>query len=141
MKMFVGQIYIEPELYYPFSHIFQNYLSKELTNLTEPSDYFIKKYSTEHDVIFNISAKSGIQKSEVVGPTIFEKDKDVEFTIFLPHSGKQVVERSEYEGILVALFDGIIKILHSLKIDTCRLADNVNTLISNIIEDDKMFEQ
>src|SRR5438128_660345 len=84
MKVHFGQIYIEPGVEFPFSHLFQRYLAKEVTALVVPSGKFIEKYGSDFELMFRISAKNGIQDNEIRGPTVFRKAKDVEYTVFLP---------------------------------------------------------
>jgi len=42
MRVYVGQIYIQPGINYPFSHIFQKWIGEELTKLIKPSEIFLK---------------------------------------------------------------------------------------------------
>src|SRR5947207_12558625 len=96
MKIFVGQIYIEPGASYPFSHQFQTWLGEELTNRVQPSQQFLRAYPDGFDLIFRVSAKSKINKPEIKGPTVFKRGKDVEFTVFLPHDGREPSDPTGY---------------------------------------------
>src|SRR5438132_14279232 len=84
MKVWFGQIYIGPGVSFPFSHHFQRRLSHEVTALVEPSEKFIKKFGREFELMFRISAKQKLKRNEIRGPTVFNKTRDVEYTIFLP---------------------------------------------------------
>ena len=84
MQVFFGQIYIKPGISFGFSHRFQTYLGQKVSALVSPSREFTERYGSDWELMFRISAKEGITENELRGPTVFRKDKDVEFTIFLP---------------------------------------------------------
>jgi len=84
MKVWFGQVYIEPGVNFPFSHHFQRRLSQEVTALTKPSREFIKKHGEDFELMFNVSAKQALQDNEIRGPAVFRKTKDLEYTVFLP---------------------------------------------------------
>ena len=84
MIVFVTQIYIEPGCDYPCPHIFQQFVSQEITRRVEMSTSFAQQVGPDFKLIFRMSAKPALEAPEIKGPTVFKKDKDVEFTIFLP---------------------------------------------------------
>src|SRR5262252_8362153 len=84
MKVHFGQIYVEPGITFPFSLHFQRRLSDEVSALLAPSAKFIQQYGENWELMFRISAKRTIHDCEIRGPSVFKKDKDLEFTIFLP---------------------------------------------------------
>ena len=139
MKIFVGQIYIEPGVAYPFSHHFQIWISEELTKRIRPSTKFINAYSDDYNLIFNLSAKSKILEPEIKGPTVFKDDKDVEFTIFLPYEIFELPEKDEYEQPLILLFSCIVQVLQSLGMDVSRLERDAASLIKQARSDPSMI--
>ena len=84
MSIYVSQIYPEAGVSYPFNHRFQKYLSDLVSAKVGTSKKFADLYGPEYDLIFRMSAKEGLAKPEIKGPTVFKRDKDVEYTVFLP---------------------------------------------------------
>jgi hypothetical protein len=140
MKVYFGQIYIEPGVKFPFSHHFQGRLSEEITALAEPSAEFIKKYGSDFDLIFNVSAKNTIQDNEIRGPTVFRKTKDVEYTVFLPFD---VISRNPEvsKSALKYLLSGVCSVFKLLGIDTTQLVERQESMIENICSDPTMFAE
>ncbi len=87
MNIYVSQIYTEPGTSFPFSHLFQKWLSGELSRLAAPLEQWSKKYDEEFSLMLRLNAKKKISSVELRGPTVFKKSKDVEMTIFIPHNG------------------------------------------------------
>jgi hypothetical protein len=138
MNVFFGQIYIQPGVSFSFTHHFQKYLSREISALISPSDYFIEKYGLDAKLVFNISAKRLLTDSEIKGPTVFKKSKTVEYTLFLPFdiiSGTQ----SLVETAVRYIFMGVFSVLASLQIDASGIADRQVDLITDICKDRTMF--
>ena len=129
MKIHVGQIYIEPGATFPFSHTFQNWISKELTKRVRASPAYIKAYGSDYELMFNLSAKSGIRKPEIKGPTVFRKTKDVEYSVFLPFEKKAVPGRDGYERQLRLLLDCVLSVLRTLGVDGARIENDSALLI------------
>ena len=78
--------------------------------------------------MFRISAKQGIPTSEIRGPTIFKKDKSVEFTIFLPFD--EIPNGAAFsEPALNFLLDGVRDVFASIGIN----ATELNTARSDIL--------
>jgi hypothetical protein len=82
MKIFVGQIYIKPGITFPFSLQFQRWLGDALTERVEASEQFCKAYGANFALGLRISAKEEISEPEIKGPTVFKRNRNVEFTIF-----------------------------------------------------------
>jgi len=100
-----------------------------------------KTYGVDYELIFNISAKAEILEPEIKGPTVFKRDKDVEFTIFLPHKGSKVTNQIEYADALKHLLNGVVTVLKSFHIDTLQLVENSSNLIERVISDPTMIEK
>lgn len=140
MRVFVGQIYIQPEANYPFSHNFQKWISEELSKIVEPSDSFLKKYTDDFDLIFRISAKKEIDEIEVKGPTVFKKDKDIEFTIFLPYDHNSLETMDDFKQPLLLFLDGVAIALEQLTIDATKVKSNASKMVESIISNKSMFK-
>lgn len=139
MKVHFGQIYIEPGVNFPFSHGFQLRLGKEITDLVSPSPSFIKKYGPDWELMFRISAKSGREDNEIRGPTVFRKDKDLEYTVFLPDD---TIKRSTKvpETAMQFLLEGCCTAFEILAIDTAMLKGRMASIIEQFSSDPKTFD-
>jgi hypothetical protein len=134
MKVYFGQIYIEVGVSYGFSHYFQQWFGEQVSALVKSTERFETKYP-DYEVMIRISAKSNITKAEVKGPTIFKKDKDVEFTIFLPF------DPSHKDSLpLIPLIEGTINALETLGVDCSKLRLQKEVMISEIINNPLMIE-
>jgi hypothetical protein len=140
MKIYVGQIYIQAGINYPFSYIFQKWIHEELSKLVEPSGSFLKKFSIDFTILFSLSAKSEIEIAEIKGPTIYKKDKDIEFTVFLPHDGKAVDSYEDCRKPLEIFFSCLATALESLTLDASLIKKNSHLLIEKILSNQLMFD-
>ena len=151
MKIHVGQVYIENDTDYGFSTDFQRKISEELTSLVKPSLFFIQEYGEDFELMFNMSAKrwfkrrpfhkQHFEKTEIWGPTVFRKDKDVEYTIFLPFFDKENDSPDRLRLALTRLLDAISYVLDDfLQMDTHDLCANKERIISEILADSNMLD-
>ena len=85
MNISVGQIYIEPGVNFPFSHLMQVWLGQQLSALASPTADFVNAYGIDFSLVIRISARKSLKANEIKGPTVFKRTKDVEYTIFLPY--------------------------------------------------------
>jgi hypothetical protein len=141
MRVFVSQVYIDPGAAFPFSAAFQRYISHELTATTTPSESFACRFGEDWDLIFNMSAKTHLVEPEIVGPTIFRRDKDVEFTIFLPLNTSTVCTQPSLSTALCNLLESIVRVLQDLGIDTIQIESRCDDLVTRIVGDPKMIKQ
>lgn len=133
MNVYVSQIYIQVGVSFPFSHHFQIYLSQELTKRVKPSDLFINKYGEDFSLMFRMSAKAELTVPEIKGPTVYRKDRDVEFSIFLTYDKQENQGPTEYRQALGELMDQIVIVLERLEIDTAELRLDAHALIESIL--------
>lgn len=139
MEIFVAQFYIVPGVSFPFTHIFQKYLSKTLSELTVPSKTFEKQYGIDWKLIFRMSAKTSLTKNEIRGPTLFDDDKHVEYTVFLPYD--EIIRLPHPSRSAVEfLFNGICEVLKSLDICTEKLRNSEEAVIAKILSDSSMVK-
>ena len=138
MKVHFGQIYIEPGVTFPFSHHLQRRLSTEITSLITTSETFTAKYGADWQLMFRISAKSKIHEIEIKGPTVYERDKDVEYTLFLPFD---VIahEDNASQMALQLLLKGCCDVFRELGFDTETIERTSESMIDTICADPKMF--
>jgi len=139
MNIYVSQIYQEAGVNYPFTHRFQQFISKAITERIVESERFAAQYGKDFDLIFRMSAKSDIAETEIKGPTVFKKDNDVEYTIFLPFRGDGYDSTSLYE-VVKLLLSGIVHVLDELGFDSARVSDNADEIARHAIETPAMFE-
>ena len=139
MKIFVSQIYIQVGINFPFSHVFQKYIHEMLSACTHPSETFIRRYGADFTLMFRMSAKEKITETEIAGPTVYKKDKDVEYSLFLPFD-RISSSKDKHEAALQHLFAGIVKVLESLQVNTDRITENSEFWIHQICSNPSMFK-
>ena len=138
MKIYFGQIYIQVGINFPFNHLFQKFLGAEVTKLVNPSHKFIKRYAEDYNLIFRVSAKKELVENEIKGPTAYKKEKDVEFSIFLPYTF--ITQNSDPNRLaLKYLFEGIYEVLGKYEINVEALKFEQNRIIDTIMSSPEMF--
>jgi hypothetical protein len=139
VKVHVGQVYIRAGVSFPLSHHFQARLSRELSDLVEPSAEAIERYGPDFELVFDMSAKKGIADNDIRGPSIFkDSPKKVHFTIFLPFD--VIARDSEIcRCALTYLLMGICEVLGRLGIDVRPVLQRQELEISEICADKTMF--
>ena len=110
MNIYISQIYIQPGVSYPFSYRFQKFMSEAVTERVSPSEKFVTRYGEDFDLIFRMSAKSEIAETEIKGPTVFKRDKDVEYSIFIPFRGNESDSKTLHD-VVMTLLNGIVSVL------------------------------
>jgi len=139
MKIYFGQIYIQVGISFPFNHLFQNFLGTKISELIKPSQKFITLYSDDYSFGIRISAKKELAINEIKGPTVYKKDKEVEFTIFLPYT--PIMQKIEpNRSALEHLFDGVYVVLGKYEIDISYLKKEQDKVIDKILSSPEMFE-
>lgn len=140
MKVIFSQIYIQAGVNFNFSHQFQIFLSRKVSELLCVSKKFLKLHDKDYTIIFRISAKKELTANEIKGATIYKKDKDIEFTIFLPYT--PIIQEAEpIRCALEHLFQGIYDIFEEYEIDTYKLKARQRKIIDRIMSSPEMFEK
>lgn len=139
MRISVGQIYVKPGVKFPFSHIMQRWLGEHLSSSACPRPEFLSKYGAEFDVVIRVSADTGIRENRLKGPTVFKKEKDVEYTIFLPFEAIKGAP-DECRLALDFLLSGVEGVFGELGIDS-DIAATRQSAIDRICSDATMFER
>ena len=138
MKIHFCQIYIQVGITFPFGHRFQRFLGEKVTELTEPSPKFIKLLGEDYEITFNVSAKRQLAINEIVGPRVVKKDKDVEYSIFLPYV--PIMQQPDpSRSALKHLLEGVYEVFEELEIDTSRLKAEQEEIINKIMSSPEMF--
>lgn len=140
MKVSIGQIYVKPGINFPFTHLMQLWLGEELSSIITSTPEFSKKFSPNYDLTIRISADDQIIENKIKGPTIYKKDKDVEYTVFLPY---KIITVSP-EGCRLAvefLVDGIITVLHNAGLDTEVLNAKKEIIVIHICSEPSMLKK
>jgi hypothetical protein len=138
MQIYFGQIYIQVGIFFSFNHLFQRFLGSRITELVEPSPKFIKLYGEDYCLGIRISAKKELTVNEIQGPTVYKKDKDMEFTIFLPYTSIMQNVAPNREA-LKYLFEGIYEVLEKYEINVSMLKSEQNMIIDKVISSPEMF--
>ena len=139
MKVYFGQIYIEPGVTFPFSIAFKRRLGEEVSALIRPSSKFIQCYGADWNLVFRISAKRSIADSEIRGPSVFKKQRNLEFTIFLPFDAIQGAATPLHSAIEL-LLRGVCAVLDTLGFDTNSIQAREGTLATSLSSDPTMLE-
>ena len=149
MQIYVSQVYIENDTHYGFSNHFQHKIREELTSLMVPSPFFVQEYGEDFSIIFRMSAKrrfkrrplhkQHFEQTEIWGPTVFRKAKDVEYTIFLPYYDKENNSPERLKNALTRLLDAINYVFAEfLKMQTDDLVQHKDRIIAEILDDPTM---
>ncbi len=133
MKIYIGQIYIRAGVSFPFSLRFQKWLGDKLTSRVDSSDEFRNSFPGDFTLGFIISAKSENQRPEIVGPTVFKRAKDVEFTIFLPHENRDYHTPEACQETVRLLIESIVAVLDRLQIDSTKICNDVAALLADFL--------
>lgn len=138
MRIFIGQIYAQPGINYPFSHVFQRWLGQKLTELNMSSAHFDRRYPG-FDLMLRMSAMADLAQPRIKGPSVFRRDKEVEFSVFLPHIECDPSDKNTYRKPLRLFLDSVACILEELGIDASHLTGICDELINGIVTDPEMF--
>jgi hypothetical protein len=131
MKVSIGQIYTTPGAKFPFSHHMQIWLGKELSAASGNAVEFRRRHGNDFELMIRVSARKGTSGNEIVGPTVFKKTKDVEYTLFLPFDA--IVESSESRrAAAVFLVDGTRSVFDAGGIDVSLLTERRASIIDHI---------
>lgn len=134
MKIFVGQIYIKAGVVFPFSLRFQRWLGDALSERVEASEKFRNAFGTDFGLGFRISAKEGIDQPEIKGPTVFKRDKNVEFTIFLPHQPNDYHNLTAASLLLEQVLQSAVLILQQLGLNTATVLGDMHHLRTEFLD-------
>lgn len=142
MRVAVGQIYVKPNVWFPFSHHMQRWLGGELTTVAQNAapEGFLGKYGGDFTLMIRVSADTDLLNNKLKGPTVFKRTKDVEYTVFLPFD---VIVASP-DGRRVAadfLVNGIRDVFRAAGIDPTELDERREDLISRISSDPVMVSE
>jgi len=138
VKVHFGQIYIQAGKTFPFSHVFQLFLGEKITELIEPSAKYIKLHGEDFELMFRVSAKWQLAVNEVFGPKVYKKDKDVEFSIFLPYTPIMLTPDPN-RSALEHLFEGVYQVLGGYEIDVSAVKAEQGRIIDKILSSSEMF--
>lgn len=134
------QVYIEVGVSLPFSVKLQEYLGNIVSSIAQPSEVFLSKFDSSFNIRIYISAKRGIVSNEVCGPACAKRNKEIEYTIFLPFDQ---ISKSEHFVKLSAgfIFDGICEVFDDLCIESRFLASKRAEAIDFICSSTEMIKQ
>lgn len=140
MMVSIGQAYIKPGISFPFSHLMQTWVSKELSSVADGCVEVQRKYGSEFELIVRISADTQIVDNALKGPTVFRKTKAVEYTVFLPFD---IIVKAP-AGCRVAmefLVAGIRSVFQRVGIDPTKLDERKAVIIDHVCSDPTMLKQ
>lgn len=139
MRIAVSQIYIEAGVNYPFTHIFQKYISKELSIIVASSPEFDQKFP-DFTLVINMSAKSDLAGFFVKGPSVYKKTKDVEFSVFLPYFKHDPSDPGSLHEALTLFLEAVASVLETLGSDISELRFRAASIIEHILANPEMIK-
>jgi len=108
--------------------------------LVTSSIEFENKYGADWNIIIRISAKAGLSENELRGPTVFKKDKDLEFTIFLPYD--VIIVQKDWCLLAVEfLINGACSVLEQLSLSSLELMQKKEKIIEIVCSADSMIKE
>lgn len=133
MKIFIGQIYIKAGVIFPFSLRFQKWLGDALSERVEATECFINEFGVGARLGIRISAKENIDQPEIKGPTVFKRDKCVEFTIFLPYQSSDYYDPTVAASLVEQLLQSVVIILQKIGLDPVNVVRDADYLRSDFL--------
>ena len=89
--------------------------------------------------MIRISAEPQLDSNRILGPVVFRKTKDVEYTVVLPFD--PIKNSKNVCGAAVqSLLDGTVSILDSLDINTSEFRTKRESITAHICSDRSMFK-
>lgn len=139
MNIFVSQFYTEAGASYPFKPRFQKFLSEKLSAIVPISPEFAEKYGNDFDLMFRLGAKSEYVSPVIKGPTVFKRDRDVEYTIFLPFNRSKPLDAAVLSERVQQLLECVAKVFDDLGMSTGRLRLEIKDIVDSILNDKEMI--
>jgi hypothetical protein len=141
LKIFTRQIYTEPGIDYPLSHVFQQRIGEILSGLVHPSEEFRRTYGSDFRIIFKLSAKRDISFPEIIDPKVYKKTKDVEYSIFIPHDGSDVNKLDDYTKPIHNFLLDVSSALERLKLNADEVKNNIDSIVKEITLDPAILKK
>ena len=139
MKVGIAQVYTKAGVSFPFSHLMQRFMSQELSAVSGDCDPFRQKYGSEFSLGLWIGADTGIVDNKIVGPGVYKKTKDVEYSVFLPFD--TIADASD--GCRVAmefLVSGVRAVFLRVGINPTKLDERTAFIIDHVCSDPTMLK-
>jgi hypothetical protein len=140
VRIHYTQIYVQPGILFPFTHIWQKRMSEWATNATTPSEAFKQTYGEDWNLGFNVSAKQSIDHTEIRGPQRFKKDREVEFTMFLPYDVVQLQDEPLRAAVRLTV-EATVEVLQRLQIDTDPMSSDATRFIEHLMACDGVVKE
>jgi hypothetical protein len=121
--------------------VFQQRIGETLSGLVHPSEEFSRRYGSDFRIIFTLSAKRDISFPEIVGPTVYKKTKDVEYSIFIPHDGSDANKLVDYTKPIRNFLLGVSSALERLKLDANEVKNNIDSIVKEITLDPAILKR
>lgn len=139
MRIFLGQIYGEAGVSFPFSQRMQVWVGEQVSALAVPRAEFISRYGIDFSLGVRISARRNSKQADVLGPTVFKKSKDVEYTLMLPYD----LIMSTPDGCRLAIeliIDGVSEICTRANIDCPGLHTAKGRIVEEVCSNPAMLK-
>jgi hypothetical protein len=139
MKIFFGLFFLNPDAVYPLSVRWCEFMSERISALGLPCASIQAKYGSDCSLIFRVNAECGLREVRIHGPTYFRRQRDVEFTIVLPHTGKPIRNAADCAFALSHLFNGTVRVLRELGVDPANLEAAAPSIVAETLQQPLLF--
>ena len=118
----------------PFTHVMQRWLGEELTRVASQDAKFQEVYGPEFALGVRINADTGTTESEIKGPTVFKRDRDVEYTVVLPFD---VIDKAPDRRRMAAecIVTGVSAVFAELEVGLAGLSEKRESLVERLVND------
>lgn len=121
-----------------FSYLFNEWISKTVSAMVEPSQLFLDKWGPDFVIIIRINFASKRTSTDFRGPITYKRDKQVEWVCHLPMSAVIMSKNPKKTAIDIVL-KSAISCLDKLAIDTTKLVINRSRMESVVLASKEML--
>ena len=140
MLFAVGQLYLKPDVAFPFTHVMQRYLGDRVSALVPESPAFISRFGANWTLIVRVSADDEISDNKILGPTVFKTERDVEFSLFLPYNIIVSQRGDVFRAALHWILSGIAEILDRVGLDPRPLVQANDSILDEMCSRPEMIK-
>jgi hypothetical protein len=137
MRILINSLYVEPGLTFEVSSNVMDLISSKIEFLLNPSNIFNQKFKG-FDIGFTISTKREIDHLKITEPLIDREEKEVYFTIWMPHD-KIHTSENYMESYLDYLFKGILLGLNKYAFETEVLENTFNEIKKEVLNNPNTY--
>jgi adenine-specific DNA methylase len=140
MKVWITQFYLNAATSFPFTHTMQIFMAGELSAVAEKCEAFQARYGEAFELTVYINSEADLLENRILGPTVFKKTKDVEYTLTLPFD---VIAKAPdgCRGAMEFLVAGVRAVFQKAGIDPAKLDERTSFIIDRVCSDSSMLKE